>query len=140
MDRRLTRVLPAILPRSCIMFASAQVRRAFTLIELLVVISIIALLLALLLPSLRGARAAARQIQCLPGMRQMGIATLQYAQAHKEQFPLTPGYGAPGVPYWARSLFPYLYNGNTYRGYTYQPFPPHVSVASEFDFSHAKIF
>lgn len=53
---------------------------AFTLIELLVVISITALLVAVLLPALSNARAAARRVVCGSGLKQTHLAFVMYAQ------------------------------------------------------------
>ena len=78
----------------------------FTLIELLVVISIIALLIALLLPALGKSKAATRSIICLAQSKQWNSAYLNYTQDHNGQtFPYP---SSPGGGYWWLVLDDYL--------------------------------
>ena len=57
-------------------------KRAFTLIELLVVIAIIALLLSIILPSLRKAKEYAKRTVCMSNSRSMTLAVLLYVDEH----------------------------------------------------------
>ncbi|NBC11366.1 MAG: prepilin-type N-terminal cleavage/methylation domain-containing protein [Planctomycetes bacterium] len=86
----------------------SRIKSGFTLIELLVVISIIALLIALLLPALQGAKDAARLAVCASNMRQLGVGTTTYAVDHEGYLPghdeIVPN------PSWGQFPF-YAYNG-----------------------------
>ena len=63
--------------------------RAFTLIELLVVISIIAVLLAVLIPSLSKAREKVKDISCRSNLKNIGVAVMMYLDAYDRKLPNT---------------------------------------------------
>lgn len=71
---------------------SIRPRHAFTLIELLVVISIIALLIAILLPALGAARESARGAQCLANVRTHAQGAINFAVDHKDGLPSNEGF------------------------------------------------
>jgi prepilin-type N-terminal cleavage/methylation domain-containing protein/prepilin-type processing-associated H-X9-DG protein len=68
-------------------------QHGFTLIELLVVISIIALLIALLLPALAQARQLANTVMCASNERQITIATIEWSHEHRGFAPGAALYG-----------------------------------------------
>lgn len=93
-------------------------RRGFTLVELLVVIAIIGILIALLLPAIQSARAAARRAQCINNLKQIGLAMQNHLDA-KRVFP--PGYiatvsgGAGHESTWVTHCLPYMEENTLYK-------------------------
>lgn len=72
-------------------------RCAFTLVELLVVISIVALLMALLLPALSRARELSQRIACATQMKQIAIGTTAYRLDYRDWVPSLNNAGHGGI-------------------------------------------
>jgi prepilin-type N-terminal cleavage/methylation domain-containing protein len=70
------------LTRPCGNTIGRRRRAGFTLVELLVVIGIIAVLLAIILPSMKKARMSAQKVQCMSNMRQITLACLMFSNDH----------------------------------------------------------
>jgi prepilin-type N-terminal cleavage/methylation domain-containing protein/prepilin-type processing-associated H-X9-DG protein len=64
-----------------------KLRRAFTLVELLVVIGIIAILIAILLPTISRAREQTKFVLCKNNLRQIGYALRMYANDNGDYYP-----------------------------------------------------
>ena len=93
----------------------------FTLVELLVVISIIALLLAILMPSLQNARNQAKRVVCGNNMRNMGLATTMYEYDFKGNPPtIAWDPWMDRCNYWQGQLATYLgWQGSIDSGFVY---------------------
>ena len=100
-------------------------RPGFTLIELLVVISIIAVLIALLLPAVQSAREAARRMQCTNNIKQLALAIHTYhstANVIPAQCMYPGGQAAISqgwAPAWTIAILPQLEQGPLYAAYNF---------------------
>ena len=73
-----------------------QSKPSFTLVEMLVVIAILGLLAALLMPVISRAKIAARNIQCVSQLRQLGLALRLYADNYDATLPIAAS--IPTIP------------------------------------------
>ena len=91
--------------------------RAFTLVELLVVIAIIALLAALLLPSLKQAREKARRVVCASNERQLNISMMLYADSNSGWLPIRGLLGGGTASEQVADVMLSMDSPNDYRSY-----------------------
>jgi len=98
-----------------------RVCAGFSLLELLMVISIVAILIGLLIPSLRLARAQAQRAQCGSNLRQLGLANIAYGNEHDGRF-------APGASRFLENLDRW----HGHRDSVYERFVPKGGALSPF--------
>jgi prepilin-type N-terminal cleavage/methylation domain-containing protein len=98
---------------------------AFTLIELLVVVAIIAILAALLLSALTGAKLAAQQAGCISNLKQLALAHTLYVSDFDKDIPpmfayfpvagpVAGGFYTGEAPIWETFLSPYISRQNNF--------------------------
>jgi prepilin-type processing-associated H-X9-DG protein len=91
-----------------------------TLVELLVLAAVVGVVLALAVPALGTARAAARRASCVQNLRQIGLALMNYASA-TEVFPMSrvvgEGHGNEHSTF--TNVLPYLEQIPLYNGYNF---------------------
>jgi len=93
----------------------SRTRRGFTLIELLVVIAIIAILAAMLFPTIERARVAGQRASCMSNLRQLGTAVKLY-QDDNNKFPGEYPYVGSSEHYgaWMARIYRYVRNDKVY--------------------------
>jgi len=117
-----------------------RLKSGFTLIELLVVISIVALLIALLLPALNAARQSALQVKCLSNLRQCGMGVAAYLSDHRDllfNHLTTTDFVANGKPIqwgWMSQLAVYIPNEGPIANQTYS------TISYSFNYFKPNIF
>ncbi len=94
-------------------------RNGYTLIELLVVIGIVVVLIALLLPAVQSIRETAARASSLNNLKQMNLATHNFADSHDGRLPSVDGSptSANKGDSVHEALLPYIEQGNVYAKY-----------------------